>query len=338
MSMTRAASSSPSRSARDTDGYGVDIVLNSVTGAAQRAGIKLLALGGRFIEIGKRDIYGDTRLGLFPFRRNLAFHGVDLGLMSHSHPARFHDLLSTVYRLTADGVLPIPESTHYPLTEAATAIRAMSGARAHRQAGARRAADRADPGGCPTGPGPGVPAGRLLHHHRRTGRARSVPGREAGRGGLRPDRVDLALAAERRGARDHRADPLRRRRRRGGVWRHRRQRHRGPVGGKSRPAPVCRCAGYCMPPRWSRTPPSPTSPMSLIDRDWAAKGLRRVEPARGHDRPAAGLVLLVLFGGALVGSPGQGAYAAANSWLDAFTHWRKAQGLPATSIAWGAWG
>src|SRR6185312_996676 len=41
---------------------------------------------------------------------------------------------------------------------------------------------------------------------------------------------------------------------------------------------------------------------------------------------------------ALVGSPGQGAYAAANSWLDAFTHWRRSQGLPATSIAWGAWG
>ncbi|ORA06891.1 polyketide synthase, partial [Mycobacterium angelicum] len=49
---------------RDTDGYGVDIVLNSVVGAAQRAGIKLLAVGGRFVEIGKRDIYGDTKLGL----------------------------------------------------------------------------------------------------------------------------------------------------------------------------------------------------------------------------------------------------------------------------------
>ncbi|WP_151069171.1 zinc-binding dehydrogenase, partial [Mycobacterium tuberculosis] len=31
---------------RDTAGYGVDIVLNSVTGAAQLAGLKLLALGG----------------------------------------------------------------------------------------------------------------------------------------------------------------------------------------------------------------------------------------------------------------------------------------------------
>ena len=40
---------------------------------------------------------------------------------------------------------------------------------------------------------------------------------------------------------------------------------------------------------------------------------------------------------ALLGSRGQGAYAAANSWLDVFTHWRRAQGLPASAIAWGAW-
>ena len=73
---------------RDTEGYGVDIVLNSVIGAAQRAGLELLALGGRFVGIGKRDIYGDTRLGLFPFRRNLTFYGVDLGLLSYSHPDR----------------------------------------------------------------------------------------------------------------------------------------------------------------------------------------------------------------------------------------------------------
>ncbi len=78
---------------RDTDGYGVDIVLNSLTGAAQLAGLNLLAFGGRFVEIGKRDIYGDTRLGLFPFRRNLSFYAVDLGLMSVSHPEQVRDLL-----------------------------------------------------------------------------------------------------------------------------------------------------------------------------------------------------------------------------------------------------
>jgi acyl carrier protein len=40
---------------------------------------------------------------------------------------------------------------------------------------------------------------------------------------------------------------------------------------------------------------------------------------------------------ALFGSPGQSAYAAANSWLDTFTQWRRGQGLPSSAIAWAAW-
>ncbi len=41
---------------------------------------------------------------------------------------------------------------------------------------------------------------------------------------------------------------------------------------------------------------------------------------------------------ALIGSPGQGAYASANSFLDEFVAWRRSQGLPATAIHWGPWG
>ena len=39
----------------------------------------------------------------------------------------------------------------------------------------------------------------------------------------------------------------------------------------------------------------------------------------------------------LLGSPGQSAYASANAWLDALVSWRRASGLPATTINWGQW-
>ena len=68
----------------------------------------------------------------------------------------------------------------------------------------------------------------------------------------------------------------------------------------------------------------------LIDRDWAPKVYGAWYLHQATVKQPLDWFCSFSSAAALVGSPGQGAYAAANSWLDAFTHWRRAQGLPAT--------
>jgi phthiocerol/phenolphthiocerol synthesis type-I polyketide synthase C len=92
-----------------TAGQGVDVVLNSLAGEAMERSIECLKPFGRFIELGKRDFFADTRLGLRPFRRNLSYFGVDADqlLICHRELARtlFAELLELFER---DELKPLP--------------------------------------------------------------------------------------------------------------------------------------------------------------------------------------------------------------------------------------
>ncbi|MFF7731145.1 SDR family NAD(P)-dependent oxidoreductase [Streptomyces sp. NPDC008001] len=112
-----------------TGGQGVDVVLNSLSGEAMARGLEVLRPGGRFVELGKRDLYADGRLPLRPFLRNVTFSAVDLAALVRTAPRTVAARFAEVAERVRDGVyVPLPHHV-YPAARVADAFEALQHSR-----------------------------------------------------------------------------------------------------------------------------------------------------------------------------------------------------------------
>lgn len=92
-----------------TDGEGVDVVLNSLAGEAIRRNLRVLKPFGRFLELGKRDFFENTPIGLRPFKDNISYFGIDADQLLLARPVLAGRLFREVMALFREGVLfPLP--------------------------------------------------------------------------------------------------------------------------------------------------------------------------------------------------------------------------------------
>ncbi|BBY38207.1 putative polyketide synthase [Mycobacterium mantenii] len=112
----------------DTDGAGVDVVLNSLTSEGfLEATVRATAQNGRFAEIAKRDIWTPEQMA--EARPDIAYEIVALDTVTFQEPERIRGLLTEVSEGLANGEwMPLPAEI-YPLTEARAAFRRMQQAR-----------------------------------------------------------------------------------------------------------------------------------------------------------------------------------------------------------------
>ncbi|MBA3773942.1 MAG: SDR family NAD(P)-dependent oxidoreductase [Ramlibacter sp.] len=111
----------------DSAGAGVDLVLNSLGGEFIPLSLGLLRPGGRFVEIGKQDIHDNYKLGLKPFERNLSYAAVDIDRLLLENPALCAEMFAQVMNRVRDGAFrPLPQTTFHA-ADIESAFRYMSG-------------------------------------------------------------------------------------------------------------------------------------------------------------------------------------------------------------------
>jgi acyl carrier protein len=86
-----------------TGGQGVDVVLNSLSGEAMERSLQVLRPFGRFLELGKRDLYLNRRIHIRPLRQNISYFAIDIDQLPMRRPDLARDLLSEVSSALSEG-------------------------------------------------------------------------------------------------------------------------------------------------------------------------------------------------------------------------------------------
>lgn len=110
-----------------TKGKGVDVVINSLAGESLRETWKCIAMFGRFIELGKRDILENSRLDMAPFEQCVSFITVGMDVLAKHRIEAVQESLQDVFSLFRDGALtPVEPITTYPMSQVEQAFRFMA--------------------------------------------------------------------------------------------------------------------------------------------------------------------------------------------------------------------
>jgi NADPH:quinone reductase-like Zn-dependent oxidoreductase/acyl carrier protein len=110
-----------------TEGRGVDVVLNSLSGAFRAKSIEVLSPCGRFVELGKGNLW--TTEQVRQVKPDAAYFTVDLEALCEQQPTLIQSLLQELVQQVADGQLtPLPYAER-PLEDVVQAFRTMQQAR-----------------------------------------------------------------------------------------------------------------------------------------------------------------------------------------------------------------
>ncbi|KAK8005776.1 hypothetical protein PG990_011813 [Apiospora arundinis] len=109
-----------------TDNRGVDVIVNSLSGALLQQSWELIAPHGRFIELGKKDLLQNSHLAMRPFLQNASFHALDVRKIEGARPGAVRGWLAEIVRLYQSGAIwPIQPVTQVPISQLAAGLRRL---------------------------------------------------------------------------------------------------------------------------------------------------------------------------------------------------------------------